>query len=209
MDSTRISEDSLTVTELKGGFGGGQKFPVLDAGTYEAVYEKLSVFMDNTQWGEKKAARLYFKITRGKYKDQVTSFKGTFFEDKETNGWVIGSKSKLADAIKAVTGGGNISPANAGTKVFVKVDQKVSKKTGNPYSFVEAVFPAPSDDETLAEATQSVQTPVARPVQAVRPVTGGQVQAPKPVAKPAIPAPVADSGDGLLADLTELSDFKD
>lgn len=207
MDSTRMSEDSLTVTELKGGFGGGTKFPVLDDGTYEAVYEKLSVFMDNTQWGEKKAARLYFKITRGKYKDQLTSFKGTFFQDKETQGWVIGSQSKLAEAIKAVTGGGSISPADAGTRVFIKVAKKVSKKSGNPYSYVEAVFPAPSEDgETVSEAATSIQTKTASATSAARPASA---PAARPVAKPVIPAPAVDNGDGLLADLTELSDFKD
>ena len=206
MDSTRMSEDSLTVTELKGGFGNGQKAPVLDAGTYEAEYQKLSVFEDNTQWGVKKAARLYFKITRGKYKDQMTSFKGTFFQDQETQNWVIGSKSKLAEAIKAVTGGGNIGPANVGTKVWVKVDQKVSKKTGLPYSFVELVIPVPeADGDTVVEAAAAIQTKPAAPV--ARPANVAQTM-PK-VVKPAIPAPVADSGDGLLADLTELSDFKE
>ena len=75
MDKTQTSEDSLTVTELKGGFGGGQSAPVFDDGTYEAEYQRMKIFMDNTPWGEKKCARLYFKVTRGKYKDQNTSFK--------------------------------------------------------------------------------------------------------------------------------------
>jgi hypothetical protein len=198
MDRMQTSEDSLTVTELKGGGGGGGV--VLDSGTYEAEYMRMKLFMDNTPWGEKKCVRLYFKITRGKYKDQATSYKGTLFLDNETQQWIVGSKSKLADAIRAVTGGKTISPENAGTKVFVVVKKKTSKQN-REYSFVDSIIPRPEEDgETLAESTEAVQRTaptVARPAPA------------RPATKPAIPAPADDSGDGLLADLTELSDFKD
>lgn len=206
MDKTQISEDTLTVTEFKGGFSGGPKGPALDGGTYEAEYERMKIFMDETQWGTKKAARLYFKITRGKYKDQTTSFKGTFFQDKETQAWIVGSKSKLGDAIRAVTGGTQLTPEHVGSKVFVVVKKNVSKKTGEPYSFVESIIPAPEDASGDIEPSSpaAVQRQAAPAPAAARPA-----QAPKPAARPAVPAPIEDSGDGLLADLTELSDFKD
>ena len=207
MDRNQVSEDSLTITELKGGFGGGQQAVVHDDGTYEAEYQKLKVFMDNTPWGEKKCARIYFKITRGKYKDQMTSYKGTFFFDENANAWVVGGKSKLADAIRALTGGKNLTPEHVGTKVFVVVKKNVSKKTGNPYSFVETIITRPSDDgETLTQAAASAAAPA--PARQAAPAPR-PAQAPRPAARPVVPAPTEDSSDGLLSDLTELSDFKE
>lgn len=208
MDTQKMSEDSITVTEFGGKGGGGPKGPVLDDGTYEAEYQRMKIFMDNTQWGEKKCARLYFRVTRGKYKDQQTSFKGTFFQDNETKAWVVGSKSKLADAIRAVTGGKTLSAEHVGTKVFVVVKKKVSK-TNNPYSFVESIIPRPAEEgeETLSQAAEATAKPAAAPAVATapRPVQA----APKPAARPAVPAPTTDASESLLADLTELSDFKE
>jgi len=212
MDREQMSEDSLTVTELKGGGAGGQNAPVLDDGTYEAEYQRMKLFMDNTPWGEKKAARLYFKVTRGKYKEQVTSYKGTFFQDKETQAWVVGSKSKLADAIRAVTGGKTLSQDHVGTKVFVVVRKKVSKTTGNPYSFVESIIPRPADDsiESIEQPAAAAQRPVTAHVAQPAPVQRPVVVTQKPVvARPVVPPPVEDASEGLLADLTELSDFKE
>lgn len=218
MEREQVSEDSITVTELKGGGGGGAKGPVFDEGTYEAEYQRMKVFMDNTPWGEKKCARLYFKVTRGKYKDEQTSYKGTFFLDEDTGNWIVGSKSKFADAIRAITGGKTLSAEHAGTKVFVSVKQKVSKKTGNPYSFVDSIIPRPQEDEGVADEAEHQAQTVARP-QAARPAPANVARtmpaakpiavAPRPAVKPVVPAPAADAGDGLLADLTELSDFKE
>ena len=170
----------------------------------------MRIFMDNTQWGEKKAARLYFKITRGKYKDQTTSFKGTFLQDRETQAWVVGSESKLADVIRAITGGKTLSNDHTGTRVFVVIKQKVSKKTKEPYSFVESCISRPEDDggTTLDQAAEDVQRPAA--AQPKRPAPTPVTTVPqKPTPKPVIPASVEDAGEGLLADLTELSDFKE
>lgn len=213
MERTQMSEDSITVTELKGGFGGGGQAAVLDDGTYEAEYQRMKVFMDNTQWGEKKCARLYFKVTRGKYKDQQTSFKGTFFQDSETQAWVVGSKSKLADAIRAIAGGKTLSAEHVGTKVFVVVKKKDSKKTGNPYSFVESIIPRPADDtDGVAEEAAQVAAPAIKAAPVARPIArpvAAPAPAARPVAKPVVPVQADDAGEGLLADLTELSDFKE
>jgi hypothetical protein len=229
MDKTRVSEDSLTVTEFKAGApGGGQVYPVLDDGTYEAEYQKMKVFMDNTQWGLKKCSRLYFAITRGRYKGQTTTFKGQFFEDRVTKDWIVGSKSKLADAIRAISGGKSLTPENIGAKVFVVVKKGTSKKDGHEYSFVENIIPRPVDDGegTIAQEAEAAHasTQAAAAVQpaapapankdfAGRPMPAQAPQAakpaPAPAARPVIPAPTEDTSDGLLADLTELSDFKD
>lgn len=210
MERNQLSEDSLTVTELKGGFGGGQQIAVMDDGTYEAEYARMKIFMDNTPWGEKKCARLYFKVTRGKYKDQLTSFKGTFFQDKETQGWIVGSKSKLGDAIRAVSGGKTLGNEHIGTKVFVVIKKNVSKKSGNPYSFVESIIPRPTEEgESVDEAAASIQDSAQTNTAAQARTAQGRnaTPAPKPAAK--IPAPSVETEDSLLADLTELSDFKD
>lgn len=203
MERTQQSEETLTVTELSG--GGDGEYIAWDDGTYEAEYGGLKVFMDNTPWGEKKAARLYFICTRGKYKGQKTTFKGLFFQDKETGAWVVGSKSKLADVIRAISGGKTLSEDSKGLKVFVVIKSRVSKKNGKTYSNVESVIPRPADDdEGVAKSAEETARPAARP--AVRAAV--PVQAVRQAVKPSIPVAPAASG-GLLDDLTELSDFQD
>lgn len=189
MDSEDTSESSLTVTEFKG--GGGEYTTFEDGATYEAEYSGLSVFMDESPWGTKKAARLYFTITRGQYKGKKASFKGFFFQDNETKVWVVGGRSKLAEAIRGVTGGTTIDKSHKGVKVFITIKNKTSKK-GNVFSLIDKIIPKPKDES---------EAPVASNAQPAAKLNVGS--GPAPAA-----APKADDSDkGLLDDLTELSDF--
>ena len=184
-----------------------------DDGTYEASYNGLSVFMEDTPWGNKKRARLYFIFTRGKYKGLKTSFRGDFLEDKESGGWLVGSKSKLAAAIRAVTGGDKtIDEGHKGRRVFVKIVKKTKKDGTGQYSLVEEVIAAPDDEEGVSDAAQSMAQPaqaprqqVAQAVRTVQPATPLVT----PAAKPKVPPAAVESSGGLLDDLTELSDFQE
>jgi len=206
MESRNSSEDSLSITNVK------SSFPVVDEGTYDATYAGFQVFMDNTPWGEKKVARVYFQIVRGKFKGGKVSFKGTFMKDPETDGWVVGSKSKLADVIRIITGGsGNLTAEDKGTGVFVNVQQKVAKKSGNAYCFVENVLEKPKDDEEEVEvpkrvAVQAAPQPAVQQPVVQQPAVQQEVQ---PVAAQPAPAVEKKAEGGLLDDLDSLSDFRE
>jgi hypothetical protein len=180
-ESRNASEESLEVKDIKGG-----DYPDMDDGTYEAKYTGLRVFMDKSPWGEKKAARLYFQVTRGKYKGSKASFKGFFIQDPETDAWVVGSKSKLAEAIRNVTGGSKtLDRSHEGVAVFINIKNKPTKK-GTNFCFIDAIIPKPSDDREQA--------------------------APKAGPKPEATAAAAkekSSGGDLISDLDALSDFNE
>lgn len=207
MQSEKMSDTSLSVSDKT-----LEKPKVIyEDGTYEATYDGMSVFMDSTFGTPKKAARFYFQFFRGKYKGLKTSWKGNFVEDPETHAWVVGNKTKLASAIKNITGGKTIDESCKGRKVFIKVEKKNSKKDGHEYSLVTEIIPMPSDDDGAGEEAARMATPpqaqtVVRPqVQTV----ARTVAAPKPAAKPVVPPASEEAGGGLLDSLTELSDFKE
>ena len=206
MESQNMSDSSLSISEMKGG-AGNSEYPTMDDGTYEAQYEGLRVLMDTTQWGPKKIARLYFTVTRGKYRGGKASYRGSFIQDRETQAWVVGSKSKLADAMRAITGGQKtLDETHKGRKVFIIVKKTVSKKTGKDVSFVESVVPGPDDTEPMEQAAAPL---AAAPAQAVI-----RTQAPATVktaapAKPVIPPAAQPASENLIDELTEFSDFKE
>ena len=189
MEETNLSDDSLSISDVK--LGG----PIVDDGTYEAAYTGLEVGMgDSKLYGPKKYAKLHFDVQRGKFRGRKLSFRNNFVQDPETQQWVVGSKSKLADAIRTITGGQNLNKSHIGTTVFITVKNEPSKKgDGKVYSYIVAIIPKPSDEDGDTKA--AVAAPAAR--QAT--VAPAVKIAPKPAVK----------SEGLLDDLTELSDFKE
>ena len=187
MEETNLSDDSLSISDVK--LGG----PIVDDGTFEAAYTGLEVGMGDTKWGTKKYAKLHFEVQRGKFRGRKLSFRNNFVQDPETQQWVVGSKSKLADAIRTITGGKNLDKSHIGTTVFITVKNEPSKKgDGKIYSNIVAIIPKPSDEEPEPVAGRSAA--------AVAPAVAPAAKlAPKPAVK----------SEGLLDDLTELSDFKE
>lgn len=183
-----------------------REFPVVDDGTWEAEYKGFKPFQEDGQWGHKEGVRLQFQITKGPFNKQYVSFKGNFFQDNQSGKWVIGRKSKLAEAIRVITGGvDTIGKAHEGTRVFVTVAKKVGKTSGKPYCMVTSVIPMPKD-YAAAQAPAPQQAPAAQPApapQQTAPVP--QPQAAAPVA--AQPAPTPQKNSELLDELSDLSDF--
>jgi len=180
MDMTQMNSGSLAIT-------AGTDYQVVTDGTYEAAYTGFKTYAEETPWGHKEGARLYFKITKGPFNNATVSFKGAFFQDRTTGKYVVGMKSKLAEAIMTVTGGvDTLNPGHVGTKVFINVKTNTSKKTGNVYSNVESIFPMPKYEApaTIVQNPQQTQKPTV------------QIQPAQKVGNPA-----------LLEGLDDLSDF--
>lgn len=203
---------SLSIGELSGGNGQNQERKTIPEGTYKASYTGMKVFFEDTpKWGKKKAVRLMFKITEGP-KDvigRVSSFKGLLSEIRETGAWVIGSKSQLADVVKAITHGGmNIDDRHKNTPVYIEITHSKSKnpdpETGlhKIWDFVTHVSKIASDVNPADVAPAPSAAPAAQAPAATAPA-----QAPKPAPAPA-PVKAPETNAGLLDGLTELGDFK-
>ena len=202
---------SLSITEL--GKGGGNYPPrkVVPAGTYEAEYRGMKIAMeDMSKWGYgiKKQVRLLFKITKGPFKDSVTSCKKSMLQTNDGN-WVVASKSELADVIRVITNGtGDLNDSFKGKRYLIVVKNTKSKTADKDTgefkvydSIVTILNLAVSGDEVPA-VTATAQAPVAS-TPAVAAATAAVAVAATPVA----PKPAMTPSDGLLNDLTELSDF--
>lgn len=190
MNMTNNGADELSINN------NAQLYITPADGVYPAVYSGFKPYAEDGMYGHKEGARLQFKITGGKFANANVSFKGNFMQDQQTGRYVVGMRSKLAEAIRVITGGTeSLNKGHIGTKVLIKVKTNVSKKNGNTYANVELVMPMPAyEDTSAAPATQQVAQTV--PGQA-------QVQATQPAA-------VAHqaSNDNLLNDLTDLTDLK-
>lgn len=181
-----------------------REYPVVEDGTWEAEYKGFRPFKEDGQWGHKEGVRLNFKVTKGPHINQFVSFKGNFFQDNQSGKWIIGRKSMLAEAIRAITGGSeSLTKGHEGTRVFVQVHVNTTKtgpNAGKRYSNVKTVIPMPKDYSAPAP------TPQAQPVAAApKPATPPQQPATQTVTRTEAPAKNAD----LLDSLSEMSDFKD
>lgn len=212
MDMTNTSQQSLSISEKT---GANQDYIPYEDGTYEAKYTGFKLFEDKSQWGTKKAARLYFEFTRGKYKAKKITCKGTFVLDKETGNWFIGSKTKLADYIKAVTGGGELNEKAVGRKVFltvVNVPIKNGPKKGEMFSGVTSIIPFPTDGDDVADVTAADVAAVAAPSAPSAPLSQvpRNVELARKLEAAGLTKPAAETpkNENLMDDLTEFSDFK-
>lgn len=200
METTRREEQ---VNELA--IGSNTPKVIVEDGTYEAELTNFKIGNEVSKWGPKQFAKLNFKITKGQYTNVNVTYKGNFFQDQASGQWVIGPKSKLAEAIKSVTNGSvSLNRGHIGTRAFVKVKTYTSQTSGERYSLVETIIAMPRDYSAAAQPAAPAAAPVAQPqpqpqpqVQASRPAP----QAQAPAAKPAAQNP------NLLDDLTELSDY--
>lgn len=184
------AETELTV----GSLGDKPKRAAIPAGSYEAVYQGLKVFIDDSPWGKKKVVKLAFKLQGGPNDGVTVYYKGSMFK-LDSGDYVIGDKSELAQRIMAITGGNKTLGENhKGTRVIVGVKNQTSKKNGNVYDFVDTVLQMPGG------AAAAAPRPAAQPAAAT-------TAAAKPAAAPA-PAPKA-ANDNLLDDLADLSDFEE
>lgn len=198
---------SLSITNFGDNKGKDGKFPprkTIPAGTYEAEYRGFKLAMEQTaQWGEKKTCRLMFKIVTGPMKDSVTSYK-KFMVKTNAGQWVVGGKTDLAEAIRTIAGGDDLKPEHVGRRFFIKVTNRKGKKidetTGQPkvYDDIESFLQVPAGQETKVEAPAPAPAAQAAPAQAAAKPTPAQT--PVPAGAPA--------DNGLLDNLTELSDFE-
>ena len=177
-------------------------YPVVEDGTYEADYKGYKPFQEDGIYGHKEGVRLQFQITKGPFKGQYVAFKGTFFQDNQSGKWNIGHKSKLAEAIRTLTGGERLNKGHEGTRVYIVVTvatTKTGKNAGKRYSNVSMVLALPKDYSAPAaqQAPAPAQQPAAAP--AANPVTA-QAQA-APQAQP--------KNDDLLDGLDGLDDLSD
>lgn len=184
----------------------GREFPVIDAGTHAATYVGYKPFKEDGQWGHKEGIRLTFQILKGPFAGKFASFKGNYFQDESSGSWFVGSRSKLANAIRTLTNGGEtLTKAHDGTKVFITTEVKTSKNTGNPYSVITNIMPMPSEYDT-----QPAQQPQRQPAQ--QPQRQPAQQAPAKPAPQAAQTQTANTAqpknDDLLDELSDLSDFK-
>jgi len=209
-------ENSVSVSEGK---GSTAEFANLTPGAYEAKYNGLRVFDDKTEYGPKKRCRLFFIITRGKFKDMKASFRGNYMQDRESKQWFIGAKSDLAKAIRVVSGGGKtIDDSHIGTPVclvvgeIIKKDGTVyTKKDGSPFYAIIGITPRNDDaaggdtDPAKAPASQvatpPAQTPDPVPAKAQAPAQSVAVAEKKPEQKKEEAA--------LMDELSSLSDFSE
>ena len=203
METTRKEEQ---VNELA--IGSNTPKIVVEDGTYEAELTNFKIGNEVSKWGPKQFAKLNFKITKGQYANVGVTYKGNFFQDQASGQWIIGPKSKLAEAIKSVTNGSvSLNRGHIGTRAFVKVKTFTSQTSGERYSLVETIIAMPRD---YVSAAQQQAQPAAGPV--VNNTTAGmqpQVQATRPAPQPAPQAakPAQPANPNLLDDLTELSDY--
>lgn len=198
-------------------------FRTVEAGTWEAEYKGFRPYKEDGQWGHKEGVRLQFRVTKGPYANEYVAFKGAFYQDQATGKYIIGRKSKLAEAIRNVTGGAeSLNKGHEGTIVFVTVAVNPSKKDPNVrYSNVTAIIPIPKDYAAAAPAqaarppmVQAPQAPAPTPAPAAAPVQAAaqtapgqaQMQATQPAAQTQ-PAPEQAKNKDLLDELSDLSDF--
>jgi hypothetical protein len=190
--------ESLSISELNGQNGSERK--TIPASTYEAEYRGMKVQMEKTkpEWGvngQRKVVRLLFKIVKGPSKGSITSYKGGMFANNDGT-WVVGSKSKLAEAMKIITGGKpTLDDTCIGKLFFVNVTNNKAKK--------------PEADGVTYRVFDQVETFLAKPVDDSAPTAIVAAATPAPAtAAPATAAPAnAASNPGLLDDLTSLADF--
>lgn len=181
-------EGSLSISEIK-------ERPPVPPGSYDATYEGLKVFTNNGFKGVQKIVSLRFIVTTGPEKGRTVFFKGQMYPNDSGN-WIVGSKSRLAEAIRSITGKDTIDATHKKTPVIVTVKHNKAKK--------------PSADGTFRTYVE-VDTIVARPnSERVAPQTQAQEARREaiPAAAPAKTgsAPAAKNGD-LLDSLTDLGDF--
>lgn len=210
----QIEGGSLSITEFaKGGNGNGKDRKPIPEGTYPAVYTGMKVFFEDTaNYGRKKCVRLNFKITGGlkEVVGRFTSFKGMLSENKETGAWVIGSKSKLAKVVTAITNGaGTIDDTYKNKPVFVVITHSKSAKPDPEtkehkiWDFVTDAVAAPVVSvENIAPAA-STPAPSVTPAVAAVFAPKSNEKAKAPVAPPANPDIL-----GSLTEIGNLEDFK-
>jgi hypothetical protein len=176
------------------------------AATYEAAYKNLFSFMDDhPKWGKKMKARLYFVIVNGPEKGKTISFKGGLLKD-DAGDWFVGAKSKLADAIRTVTGGDeDIGDRHRGRRVLCSV--KNGEGASGPYHYIEKLLPAtdggrPTDESRslTAKRENRADGPTGDTTPEPDAETNGHQQ-------PVAAAVTNGGGESLLNELTELSDF--
>lgn len=180
-----------------------REFKVVEDGTWEAEYKGYRPYKEDGMWGHKEGVRLQFRITKGPFANEFVSFKGPFFQDQATGKYVVGRKSKLADAIRVITGGtDSLNKGHEGTLVFVTVVVSTAgdkaKKPGTRYSNVTAVIPVPRD-YSPAQTMAAKAAPAPAPAPAAAPAA-----TPTPQTQPAA-TPVKNND--LLDELSDLSDF--
>lgn len=219
METTRYGGTNVPMNSLAvGGELPRKKYPVVEAGVYEAEFKEFTVAMEDSQWGIKQAAKLKFNIIKGPHAGTPLTYKGNFYLNDETKQWIIPSKSKLAAAVNAVTGGiGVLGPQFVGTRVFINVTVNISKKTGEPYSLVDKIMVMPKEYAMASQQQMPQAVPMQQPApayQAQQPaqVNTPQVAIPQPQTRVAAPQPQMQTPppvkkDELLADLTEFADY--
>lgn len=208
METTRKEEQ---VNELS--IGSNTPKVIVEDGTYEAELTNFKIGNEVSKWGPKQFAKLHFKITKGQYANVNVTYKGNFFQDQASGQWVIGPKSKLAEAIKSVTNGSvSLNRGHIGTRAFVKVKTFTSQTSGERYALVEQIIAMPRDYSRAAQQAQPAAGPVAqqpqpRPQQVAQTAPGqAQMQTTQPAQQPR-PAQAPAQNPNLLDDLTELSDY--
>lgn len=167
---------------------------LITPGTYESEFIGVNIKMEDTPWGNKKAAKLRFKITSGTFIGQHVVFKAYYFNLPGTTTHVIGSKTRLAEAIRSITGGKTaLTKENIGTRTFIKVKNHVSKKTGETFPLVDSVIEMPStyNPTPAAQAPKTQMATVAN--QTSQPV--------QPTQQP------TQTDTNVLDELTDISDF--
>ena len=195
MDVTNANED-LAIEKPK-------VYKDIPDGTYQATYKGFKPYKEDGFYGHKEGARLHFNIAKGPYTGEFVSFKGAYFQNRDTGGYSIGNKSKLADAIRNVTGGEKLNAGHVGTQVLIVVTSTIagpkSKEPGKKWSFVASIIPLPKDEMPTLPAPQAQATP-AQPTQTA--------QAPTQPAKVATAATQTKNTD-LLDGLDSLDDLSD
>lgn len=178
---------------------GSSKPPraAIPAASYEAAYRNLTIKSNEKGYGGKpeKFAKLFFVITKGEHAGKTVSYRGNFFHTDEGE-WIIGGKSNLAEAIRAISRGGTIlNESHKGLKCVVTVKNKTGDK--GVYDFVDTVVAVPSDDTKVdVEAL-------------IKHHTGGDTSFPPAESrKPAGAAPKTAAQGDMLTDITDLSDFE-
>ena len=209
METTNTNNQEISVTD----FQGVSKFGAVDDGTYRTMYKGFRPYHDTTgsfvaQYGEQKGYRLMFEITTGPFKGKMVSYKGKMYRNDDTGQWVIGKKSKLADAIRAITGGSEtINASHMGSQVFVVVKNSIggptSKNPGKPFPNVKDVLVMPRD---MMVDVSTLNVKRSEPVATTpAPITPAAVVA-KAAALPLAPAQAVTNPD-LINELGDLSDF--
>ena len=174
-------------------------------GTYQAVYKGFKPYKEDGLWGHKEGVRLHFNITKGPFKDEFVTFKGAYFQNRDTGGYSIGNKSKLADAIRNVTGGEKLNAGHVGTNVLIVVTSTIagpkSKEPGKRWANVTSIIPLPKDDVEAPQTTQASATSQTMPP--VQPATPPVKAAPAPVQAQTKNTDLLDGLDSL-DDLSDL-----